>query len=31
VEKRVQPVFFDDSGRHVDMTEIIENLFIGTQ
>ena len=26
-----EPVLFDDSGRHVDMTEIIENLYIGTQ
>jgi len=31
VEKLSEPVLFDDSGRHVDMTEIIENLFIGTQ
>ena len=31
MEKLSEPVLFDDSGRHVDMTEIIENLFIGTQ
>ena len=31
MEKLAEPVLFDDSGRHVDMTEIIENLYIGTQ
>ena len=31
MEKLAEPVLFDDSGRHVDMTEIIGNLYIGTQ
>ena len=31
MEKLAEPLLFDDSGRHVDMTEIIENLYIGTQ
>ena len=31
MEKRLGPVLFDDSGRHVDMTEIIEHLYIGNQ
>jgi hypothetical protein len=31
VERRLTPVFVDDSGRLVDMTEIFPNLFIGDE
>jgi len=31
VEKRHVNLFFDDSGRHVDMTRVMENLYIGDE
>jgi hypothetical protein len=31
VERRVVTVFFDDSSRIVNMTEIFPNLFIGDE
>ena len=31
VERRLTPVFIDDSSRIVNMTEIFPNLFIGDE
>ena len=31
VEKRMVTLLYDDSGRHVDMTNIRDNLYIGDE